>query len=103
MPTEQVILVAVEDSATAGVVAAAAAQVAMAQNATTLVLLHVLDEHVVASGMYALVGCAVPLAETTEEGEQLLAYAEMAFRAEYTALERPMPRITHTLVGGEAA
>ena len=51
MVEKQVIVVAVEDSATGSVVAAAAAHLAMDRDAVSVVLLHVLENRTVISGM----------------------------------------------------
>lgn len=98
----QVIVVAVEDSATGSVVAAAAARLAMERDAVAVVLLHVLENHAVISGMNTVAGVMTPVVETTEEGERVLALADAALRAEYAALDKPVPALTHELAAGEA-
>ena len=100
MSTEYVIVIAVEDSATAGVVAAAAAHVAMEQEATQAILVHVLDSHTFATGLFGMTGAAAPILESVEEGTQILDVAEATFRAEYDALERPVPSIARRLLSG---
>lgn len=100
MSDERVIVVALEDIATAGVVGAAAARIAMEQNATRVVLLHVLDSHTFATGLFGMTGAAAPVLESEEEANAVLSLAEAAFRAEYSALERPMPAIVREMPGG---
>lgn len=97
---ERVILVAVEDIATAGVVGVAAARIAMDQNATRVVLLHVLDSHTFATGLFGMTGAAAPVLESDQEAGAVLSLAEAALRAEYEALERPMPVIVREMPGG---
>ncbi len=95
------IVVAAEDAATAGVVGAAAAHVAMEEDATAILLVHVVESHMVAQGLMN-VSLPVPLTETRDEAYAVLAEAEAALRAEYHALDRPLPSITHRLLGGTA-
>src|SRR5579875_887970 len=102
-PAPRCLLVGLEDQATAGVVAAAAAHIAMAADATALIVLHVLDTHMVAAGLLGLSGVMGPVGETGEDQEALLAYAEAAIRAEYVALERPVPTITRRVSAGAPA
>ena len=94
MPAPRSLLVCLEDQATAGVVATAAAHIAMDGEATAVILLHVIDTHIVAGGLLSMSGVTVPVAETQEDREAMLALAEAAMQAEYVALERPVPRIT---------
>lgn len=102
-PVPRIILVGLEDQATAGVVAAAAAHIAMAQDATALIVLHVLDTHMVAGGLLGLSGVMGPVGETAEDQQRMLASAEAAIRAEYAALERPLPSITRRVGAGAPA
>jgi nucleotide-binding universal stress UspA family protein len=101
MTAERTIVVAVEDTATAGVVGAAAAHVAMEEDAGAIILLHIVENHVVAQGLMSI-ALPVPMRETQTEAESVLAEAEAALRAEYIALDRPVPAITRRLLGGPA-
>jgi nucleotide-binding universal stress UspA family protein len=101
MASDRTIVVAVEDSATAGVVGAAAAHVAMEEDAGTIVLLHVVENHIVAQGLMS-VALPVPMRETQSEAQSVLTETEAALRAEYAALDRPTPTISQRLVGGTA-
>jgi nucleotide-binding universal stress UspA family protein len=101
MTSERTIVVAVEDTATAGVVGAAAAHVAMEEDATAIILLHIVESHVVAQGLMSI-ALPVPMRETQTEAESVMGDAEAAFRAEYVALDRPVPTITRRLLGGTA-
>jgi nucleotide-binding universal stress UspA family protein len=103
IPTPRRILVGLEDNATAGVVATAAAHIAMDQDATALILLHVIDTHMVAGGLLGLSGVTVPVIETGDDQEAMLALAEEAIQAEYGALERPVPSITRKVSAGAPA
>jgi nucleotide-binding universal stress UspA family protein len=86
---------------TAGAVGASAAQVAMEEDATAVILLHVVENHVVAQCLMT-VARPVSMWETKEEAQSVLAAAEAALRAEYVAVGRPEPSITQRLVGGTA-
>jgi nucleotide-binding universal stress UspA family protein len=99
-PAPRSILVGLEDSATAGVVATAAAHRAMEQDAAAVILLHVIDVHMAAGGLLGISGVTVPVAETEEDQEAMLALAEAAIRAEYVALDRPVPAITRKVSAG---
>lgn len=100
MTSECVVLVAVEDVATAGVVAAAAAHIAVDQSATQVVLLHVVDDHIASSGLIGF-NTPMPVAdETGEEGSSLLSLAEATVRAEYAALDQPAPPVVRQLCVG---
>ena len=101
MSSERTVLVAVEDTATAGIVGAAAAHVAMEENATAIVLLHIVENHVVAQGLMSI-ALPVPMRETQTEADAVLAGAEAALRAEYVALDHPVPTVTRRLLGGTA-
>jgi len=103
MPTARSILVGLEDHATAGVVATAAAHIAMDRDATAVILLHVIDTYMAAGGLLGMSGVAVPVIETEDDGEAMLALAEAAIRAEYAALDRVVPSITRTLRAGAPA
>lgn len=101
MSSERTIVVAVEDTATAGIVGAAAAHVAMEENAGTVVLVHIVENHVVAQGLMNI-ALPVPMRETETEAEAVLSAAEAAVRGEYAALDHPIPTITRRLLGGTA-
>jgi nucleotide-binding universal stress UspA family protein len=101
MSSKRTIVVATEDTATAGVVGAAAAHVAMEEDATAIILLHVVENHVVAHGLMNI-ALPAPMEETKDEARSVLAGAEAALRAEYAALDRPVPSITQRLLGGTA-
>ena len=103
MVGECTIIVGVEDSGTAGIVAVEAAHVAIEQGATALILLHVLDEHPVLNAVYGMGNYCAPVAETSEEGERLLAFAEQVLRAEFDALGKAPPAIRHELAVGDAS
>ena len=98
----QRIIVAVEDSATASVVATAAAHLAMDEGVREVILAHVFDEHTIANTVFGLAPVSVPILESTEEGEQVLALAEAALQAEYAAQHRDLPQIRRTLRAGRA-
>lgn len=98
----QRIIVAVEDSATASVVATAAAHLAMDEGVREVILAHVLDEHTSANAVFGLVPLSVPILERTEEGEQVLALAEAALQAEYAAQHREVPPVRRALLSGRA-
>jgi nucleotide-binding universal stress UspA family protein len=66
----------------------------MDQDASAVVLLHVIDVHMVVGGLLGMSGVTVPVADTEEDQEAMLALAEAAIQAEYVALDRPMPSIT---------
>jgi len=97
------ILAAVEDLATATTVAVETARVAMEQQATAVVLLHVLDQHTVMGAVFGMSGYCAPVQETLEEGEALLNLAEGAMRAEFEAYKRPIPVIRHEVAEGDIA
>lgn len=100
MSTQRVIAVAVEDASTASVVAAAAAHIAIEQEASAVILLHVLDSHTFATGLFGMTGAAAPILESLDEGNQILDIAEGSFRAELSALQRAVPSISRRLVSG---
>ncbi len=100
MSGERVLVVAVEDIATAGVVAAAAAHTAMEREAGRVIFVHVLDSHTLATGLFGMTGALMPVVESEDEGHAVLALAEAAFRAEYVALERPSPAMDQQLIRG---
>lgn len=97
------ILVGLEDSGTAGVVATAAAHIAMDRDATAVVLLHVIDTYMPAGGLLGLSGVPIPMIDTEEEHVAMLALAEGAIRAEYGALDRSAPSITQRVSAGAPA
>ncbi len=96
-------LVGLEDQATASVVATAAAHLAMEQDASALLVLHVLDTYSVVGALLDLSGGTGPALDTGEEQEALLALAEAALRAEYGARDRPVPVITRMVRAGAPA
>ncbi len=100
MSDECTVLVALEDLATSGVVAAGAAQFAMEQDATRIILLHVLGNHFVANGLAGIVGAVAPSAEDPDEGSSILAGAEMTLQAEYSAVQKTPPQVVRQLVRG---
>ena len=102
-PVPRSILVCLEDRSTAGVVATAAAHVAMDRDATAVTLLHVIDTYMAAGGLLSMAGVTVPVIDTEEDGEAMLALAEAAIRAEYAALERPSPAIDRRVSAGAPA
>lgn len=102
MSAEYVILVALEDMATTGVVAAGAAHVALEKDASRIILLHILDHHVVANGLAGIVGARTPVVETEEEGMAILRFGEATIKAEYGAVDRPVPEMVRMLGDGRA-
>ncbi|HEX6508519.1 MAG TPA: universal stress protein [Chloroflexota bacterium] len=99
MAPEGTVVVAVEDAATAGSVAAGAVRVAIEHGATQLILVHVLDEHPLANALYQGGGLSVPapappIDETPGEVEQIFTAAEAAIRAACRTQEAPLPAIT---------
>jgi nucleotide-binding universal stress UspA family protein len=100
VPAPHIILVALEDSATAGVVATAAAHLAVERDATAVILLHVIDTYMPAGGLLSMAGVTVPMVDAGDEREAMLALAEAAIRAEYLALERQVPAITRRISAG---
>lgn len=100
MSHDRVIVVAVEDLGTAGVVAVAAAHFAMECAADRLVLLHVLDEHAIANVFRGFAGVPEPVVEMAEEGTAVLTLAEAAIDAEYGAVEQPKPVVARELGEG---
>lgn len=102
-PPPQRILVALEDSATAGVVATAAVPIAIERDASEVVLLHVTDTYTLTGGLLNLSAVTVPVAETADERRALFALAEAAIRAEYAALEKPVPAISERMSAGTPA
>jgi nucleotide-binding universal stress UspA family protein len=98
--SSRLLIVGIEDHGTAGVVAAHAARVAVEQAATTILLIHVLDDHSLISGIYALALPTTSLAESAEEGAHVLVHAEAAIRAEFGALKQPLPEIVCRVVDG---
>lgn len=100
---QRTILAGLEDIATAAIVATAAAHIAMERDATAVILLHVIDTHTVAGGLLGMSGVTVPLTDTEEDRERMLALGEAALRAEYAALDRPAPSIARTMGAGTPA
>lgn len=104
IPAPRSLLVCLEDGATAGVVATAAAHIAIERDATAVILLHVIDTYMVAGGLLNMSGVTVPMIDTEEDEEVMLALAEAAIQAECKALSRPAPAITRKVsVGAPAA
>jgi nucleotide-binding universal stress UspA family protein len=102
MTSNKVILVGVEDRATASAMGTAAAHIAMDERAAALLLVHVLDDHTIANAVFSLGSVVVPLAESTEEGDEILGLAEAAFEAECAAKRQVPPRVTRALRSGPA-
>jgi nucleotide-binding universal stress UspA family protein/heme-degrading monooxygenase HmoA len=107
MSREVAIAVAVEDTSTAGVVAAGAAHIVMEQGATQVILTHALDTHTLANALYGGGGLHVPtpgtlVEESGAEAEEVLGLAEAALRAEYEGLECPLPTICHSVCEGRS-
>ncbi|MDB5059440.1 MAG: hypothetical protein JWO59_2912 [Chloroflexi bacterium] len=100
MAEEETLVVAVEDTLTATIVAVEAAHVAVAAGTRTLILLHVLDQRTLSGAAVAMSGYYIPIAETPEEGETLLKLAEEIIRTECKALGKPVPAIEHLTVEG---
>jgi nucleotide-binding universal stress UspA family protein len=98
MSSAGIILVAVEDRATASIVAVEAARVARERAAAAVILLHVLDPHSVVSALFSMSGAYATAAETPEEGEAILALAEATLRAEFAAAGMPPPAIRTAVV-----
>jgi nucleotide-binding universal stress UspA family protein len=98
MSGAETILVAVEDRATASIVAVEAARVARERAAEMVHLLHVLDPHSVVCSLFSLSGAYASAAETPEEGEAILALAEATLRAELAAAGTPPPEVRKSVV-----
>jgi nucleotide-binding universal stress UspA family protein len=98
MSGAQTILVAVEDYATASIVAVEAARLAREQETQTIILLHVLDPHAMVAALFSLSGTYGLVEETAAEGEAVLALAEVALSAEFAAAGTPAPAIQRVLV-----
>lgn len=103
MTSERCLVVAVEDVTTATTVAAAAAHLIAEQDAASVLLLHVLDQHPWIHGMLNMGGPSSQATEAPAEGELALTLAEQALRAELAVLGRPAPAISHQLATGEPA
>src|SRR3954469_25824378 len=90
---ERRIVAAVEDEGTTEAVAVEAARLALAQDADTVIFVHVLDAHPMVSGLYGMSGVPAPgpIGETEDEGEALLARAVEVLHAVYAAWGRPAP------------
>jgi nucleotide-binding universal stress UspA family protein len=102
MADEETVVVAIEDLSTAGAVAAEAVRLATSRPVTSLVLVHVLDEHPLINGMLGVTGAPVPLVESEDDGQRLLTVAERVIRNEFEALGVPAPAISHELARGHA-
>jgi nucleotide-binding universal stress UspA family protein len=101
MTAEQNIVVALEDGATAGVVAAGAAHFAMERGNTRVVLIHVMDDHLIMNGFAGVMGTApASLSETTEEASSVLRLGEATLAAEYRAADRPVPPVEQVIENG---
>jgi nucleotide-binding universal stress UspA family protein len=103
MANERCLVVAVEDFSTATTVAAAAAHLAVEQGVTTVLLVHVLNQHPLIHGLLNLGGPASQATEAPTDGELVLNLAERALRAELATLGRAAPSISHYLTAGEPA
>ena len=101
MADKQGIVVAVEDMATASIVAVEAAHVAMERGAPEVVFVHALDRHTTMGAILGASGYCPPVMETDEEGRRVLSLAEQAFNAEYQAREQAPPAIIHEIVEGD--
>jgi nucleotide-binding universal stress UspA family protein len=74
----------------------------MEQDASSAILLHVMDEHLVADGFAGLMGMSpATLQETQEEGSALLRFAEATLAAEYEAVNRTAPAIVQRIAQGK--
>lgn len=98
MSGARTILVAVEDHATAGIVAVEGARLAHQLPAGTVVLIHVLDPHNLVAALFSLSGTYGLVAESATEGEAVLGLAEAIMRAEFTAMGGPAPQIDRVLI-----
>lgn len=101
MSAERTLIVAVEDTSTAGIVAVEAAHVAMEADVGNLVLLHVLDAHPLMGAVAAACGYCIPTAETADEAERVFAMAEYALCAECAAMGRSAPTIERAVAEGD--
>jgi nucleotide-binding universal stress UspA family protein len=87
--------------ATAGAVASEAVRQAIQQQATTLLLVHVLDEHTVLNGLLGMTGSySEPIRESSSECECMLRVAEQVIRAEFAAIGKPAPKIEYVMTQG---
>ncbi len=101
MSGDKVVLVAIEDLATAGAVASEAVRRAIQQQATALLLVHVLDEHTVLNGLLGMTGSySEPIRESSSECERMLRVAEQVIRAEFAAIGKPAPEIEYVMTQG---
>ena len=104
MPGETTIMVALEDLATAGAVAGEAVRLAVREDATRLLLVHVLDAHTVVNSILAMAGApSEPVLESQAEGERMLALAAQVIQGEFAALGRSTPAIEEVLGRGSVA
>ena len=104
MAGETTIMVALEDLATVGAVAGEAVRLAVRENATRLVLVHVLDAHTVVNSILAMAAApSEPIVESQAEGERMLSLAAQVIQAEFVALGRPAPTIEEVLGRGGVA
>lgn len=107
MSAQRPLIVAVEDMVTASIVGAQAAHIALEQQATEIILFHALDRHQVfnnvsamLNGMSRMANYVAPIVETSADGEGVLALAERALCAEYTAMGQEPPSIRHEIAEG---
>src|SRR5882724_4769028 len=103
MGEHRAIVVAIEDPSTAGAVCAEAVRLAIAQQATDLFLVHVVDQHPVINGMLALTGCYnEPMHESGEDCTRLFSWAEQLIGAEFSARAQPIPQLHREIAAGHA-
>jgi len=103
MARERCHLVAIEDLSTATTVAAAAAHLAVEQEVTVVLLVHVLNQHPLIHGLLNLGGPGSQATEAPADGELVLTLAERALLAELATLGHAAPAISHYLAAGEPA
>jgi nucleotide-binding universal stress UspA family protein len=100
MEIERVVIVAVEDRATAQAVARKAALVAIAEHLHKVVLFHAIDELVVPEFGFAMAGCWMPDAARFEEADQILDVADHTLRAAYEAHGCTVPAVERVVETG---
>ena len=101
--TEQILVVAIEDSSTVECVGPEAARIAAEHHSTRLLVLHVLDPHPLSGAAIAMSGYYIPLEESPEDGKALLERTQAAILAEFARLQVVSPTIELLVGHGEPA
>ena len=103
MLDERRIVAAVDDEDAIEAVSMEAARVSLAQDADTVIFVHVHDAHPIVSGLYRMSEVPGPLGETEDEGEALLTQAEEVLHAVYAAQGCPAPTMRREIATGDPA